>query len=79
MQPPVVLAVDADAEGLRTVERELLKRYATDYEVICLGSAEEALARLEALAEGGAPVALVLAALSLGERESSGEPDAART
>ena len=71
MQPPVVLAVDADAEGLRTVERELLKRYATDYEVICLGSAEEALARLEALAEGGAPVALVLAALSLGERESS--------
>ncbi len=71
MRPPVLLAVDADAEGIRTVERELLKRYATDYEVICLGSAEEAQARLEALADGSTRVALVLAALALGERESS--------
>ena len=70
MQPPVLLVVDADAVGIRTLERELVKRYATDYEVICLASAEEARARLEALAGGSTRVALVLAALSLGERES---------
>jgi thioredoxin reductase (NADPH) len=62
MRRPVLLAVDGDAEGLREVERELLERYARDYDVVCLPSAAKALARLEELADEGAPVALVLAA-----------------
>ena len=65
MQRPVLLAVDGDAEGLRNVERELLERYARDYEVVCLGSATEALRRLDELADAGEPVALVLAATAL--------------
>ena len=63
--PPVLFAVDGDAAGLRAVERELLERYARDYEVVCLASAREAGTRLAAFAEGGTPVALVLAAAVL--------------
>ena len=65
MRRPVLFAVDGDAAGLRDVERELLERYARDYDVVCLASATEARSRLEALAEDGAPVALVLAAAIL--------------
>ena len=50
MRPPVLLAVDVDADGLRDVERELDDRYARHYEILCLSSAAEARARLEALA-----------------------------
>ena len=53
MRPPVLLAVDEDESGLRDVERELVDRYARHYEVVCLASAAEARARLEALAERG--------------------------
>ncbi len=65
MRRPVLFAVDGDAAGLRDVERELLERYARDYEVVCLASATEARTRLGAFAEDGTPVALVLAAAVL--------------
>ncbi len=65
MHRPVLFAVDGDAAGLREVERELLERYARDYEIVCLASASQARTRLEALAREGAPVALVLAAAAL--------------
>ena len=65
MRRPVLFAVDGDAGGLRAVERELLERYARDYEVVCLASATEARTRLGAFAEDGTPVALMLAAAVL--------------
>ena len=65
MRRAVLFAVDGDAAGLRDVERELLERYARDYEVVCLASATEARTRLGAFAEDGTPVALVLAAAVL--------------
>jgi len=59
---PVLVAVDEDADALRVVERELLDRYARSYRVVCVRSAQEALAALEALSATGDEVALVLAA-----------------
>lgn len=61
---PVVLVVDDDPRALRDVERELRDRYTRSYRVICLASAGEALAELQALAVAGEDVALVLAAQS---------------
>jgi thioredoxin reductase (NADPH) len=59
---PVLLAVDEDEQSLRDVERELVDRYARSYRVVCVSSAPEALAELEALAAAGEDVALVLSA-----------------
>lgn len=61
MSVPVLLAVDDDAHSLSDVERELLDRYARSYRVVCVPSAEEAMAELEKLAAAGEDVALVLA------------------
>jgi thioredoxin reductase (NADPH) len=58
---PVLLAADDDPAALERIERELTRRYASDYEVICEPSAPQALARLERLRAAGADVALVLA------------------
>jgi thioredoxin reductase (NADPH) len=58
---PVLFAVDEDAQSLREVERELVDRYSRSYRVLCVPSAEEATAKLEALAAAGEDVALVLA------------------
>ena len=68
---PVLLAVDEDERSLRDVERELADRYSRSYRVVCVSSAEEAMAELEALAAAGEDVALVLAAQSL-ERDERG-------
>jgi thioredoxin reductase (NADPH) len=61
MSGPVLLAVDDDPGVVRDVERELLDRYARQYSVMCVRSAEEAVASLEGLAADGEDVALVLA------------------
>ncbi len=61
---PVLLAVDEDARSLSAVERELVDRYSRGYQVVCLASAEDAMAELLARKEGGGDVALVLAAQS---------------
>ena len=61
MSTPVLVAVDADPDNMREVERELRNRYEPDYRVCCLGSSERALAALEELAADGEEVALVLA------------------
>ena len=42
MRRAVLFAVDGDAAGLRAVERELLERYARDYDVVCLASGQVA-------------------------------------
>ena len=64
---PVLLAVDEDERALRAVERELIDRYSRSYRVVCLSSAEEAMAELRALKEAGDDVALVLAAQSFAD------------
>jgi thioredoxin reductase (NADPH) len=69
---PVLFAVDEDARLLRAVERELVDRYGRSYRVVCVSSAEQALAELESLAAAGEEVALVLAPQSL-SRTSGGE------
>jgi thioredoxin reductase (NADPH) len=58
---PVVLAVDADPGSLERIEGELGRRYAADYRIICVSSADRALADLEGLRDRGEPVAVVLA------------------
>jgi thioredoxin reductase (NADPH) len=63
-QKPLILAVDADVDSRSRITSEL-QRYSSDYEVVCGGSSEDALATLEALREEGAPVAIVLAAQRL--------------
>jgi thioredoxin reductase (NADPH) len=68
---PVLLAVDEDKRSLSEVERELVDRYARSYRVICVASAAEAMAALEALAAAEEDVALVLAAPDLGETTGS--------
>ena len=68
---PVLLAVDEDARSLADVERELVDRYARSYRVVCVSSAEEAMAELEALAAAGEDVALVLSALWLSQTTGS--------
>ena len=72
MSTPVLLAVDPDPGSLSDVERELVDRYARGYRVVCVSSAAEATAELEALAGAGEDVALVLAAPEL-EETSGGE------
>jgi thioredoxin reductase (NADPH) len=63
---PVLLAVDEDERSLREVERELVDRYARSYRIVCVSTAADAMAELEALAKDGEDVALVLAAQWLG-------------
>ncbi len=60
MSAPALIAID-EPDALGDVERELSERYGHHYEVVCPRSPRDALARLEALAESGADVALVLA------------------
>ena len=65
---PVILAVDEDPQSLSVLERELTDRYARSYRVVCVASAEEARAQLEAAASAGEEAALVLAPERLGGR-----------
>ena len=58
---PTLLAVDDDPPALERIERELTRRYAGDYRVVCEPSATAALATLERLSADGDDVALVLA------------------
>ncbi len=56
-----IVAVDDDAAALGRVRRELERRYAADYDLVCAGSPEEAIAALARIAGEGGDVALVLA------------------
>jgi thioredoxin reductase (NADPH) len=58
---PVLFAVDDDALALERIERELTRRYASDYRVVCERSPAVALAKLADLEARGRDVALVLA------------------
>jgi thioredoxin reductase (NADPH) len=56
----VLVAVDDDPDARARLGREL-ERYERDYDVVVLDSADAAIARLDALAAAGRPVAIVLA------------------
>src|SRR3954468_9956237 len=62
MSLPVILAIDGDADALRTIDDTLCDRYGRDYRVECTGAPDQARALLEQLVEEQADVALVLAA-----------------
>jgi thioredoxin reductase (NADPH) len=71
---PVLLAVDDDPAALDRIERELTRRYASDYRVVCEGSSDAALAQLVELRRAGEDVALVLAGLiETGDRITGSE------
>src|SRR5688500_15040654 len=59
--PAVILAVDDDGDARAHIERVLLSRYGTDYEVLCEKDAAAATRRLEQLRADGRMVAVVLA------------------
>lgn len=63
MGKPTLAVVDDNTDDLRTIERELRKRYSADYDIVCELSAEAALHQLEALKAAGTQVALLLADL----------------
>jgi thioredoxin reductase (NADPH) len=58
---PRVLVVEDESEVRARIRGELERRYGADYRVRCVGSAVDALAKLEGWREAGDPVALVLA------------------
>ena len=60
MAKPVLLAVDDDVSVLRSVERDLSKKYAKDFRIVGADSGAAALKTLEALHVRGDPVALLL-------------------
>ena len=57
---PVLLSVDDDAEVLRAVERDLRRRYGSEYRVLRSDSGDSALEALQELKRRAAPVALLL-------------------
>ena len=59
---PILMAVDDHIQDLETVQRELLKRYGADYDVLANHSATSALRQLAEMRAAGAPVAILLAA-----------------
>ncbi len=60
MTRPILLALDEDIGELARIERELEDRYGRHYEVVCVGSPDEARTQLEHFATSGVEVALVL-------------------
>ncbi|MDP9072208.1 MAG: FAD-dependent oxidoreductase [Actinomycetota bacterium] len=57
---PVLFTVDDDADVLRAVERDLRRRYASDYRVLRADSGASALEALQELKRRATPVALLL-------------------
>jgi thioredoxin reductase (NADPH) len=57
---PVLLSVDDDPEVLRAVERDLRRRYGSEYRVLRSDSGDSALEALQELKRRAAPVALLL-------------------
>jgi thioredoxin reductase (NADPH) len=58
---PRILVVEDESEVRARIRGELERRYGSDYRVRCVGSATDALARIEGWRDAGDPVALVLA------------------
>ena len=63
--PPVLLIVDDDPQPRAVVEGELRKRYGADYQVICVGSADDPFRLLAKLRDDRRGVSIVLASQSM--------------
>ena len=61
MIQPILLALDGNVADLAHIKRELEERYGRHYEVVCVGSPDEACTQLKHFATSGVEVALVLA------------------
>jgi thioredoxin reductase (NADPH) len=61
MAKPVLLTVDDDPDVLRSVERDLRRKYAENYRIMRAGSGPEALDLLRKLEQRNDPVAVLLA------------------
>jgi thioredoxin reductase (NADPH) len=61
---PVLLIADDDPQARGVVEKELRKRYGADYEIICVGSADDPLRLLAKLRDDRRRVSVVLAGQS---------------
>jgi len=61
MAKPVILAVDDEPDVLNAVERDLRRRFGTEYRILKTSSGEEALASVHELKRRGTAVALLLA------------------
>jgi thioredoxin reductase (NADPH) len=61
MDKPILLTVDDDPEVLRAVERDLRRKYGSDYRVIRAESGRAALDALSQLKARGDPVAMLIA------------------
>ena len=59
---PILLAVHEQPRELEMIQRELVSRYAADYEIICEESVASALVRLDVLRVAGAQVLALFAA-----------------
>jgi hypothetical protein len=70
---PVILAVDDDLLALDRIVDELERRYGRDYDVRGEGSADAALARIDACVTNEQPLALVLSDQWLREPHVTGE------
>lgn len=62
MNKPAIFVVDDDTDSVATIQQELHRRYAADYQIVCGCSAPNALDELKALKESGTEVAILLAA-----------------
>jgi thioredoxin reductase (NADPH) len=78
MMSAAIVAVVEDPDVLDPVRAQLVDRYARHYRIECLRDPDEALALLEALADDGVEVALLLAAESAVEATEGALLDAAR-
>ena len=67
-----MVAVDDNPDQLRDVEQALRDRYAQHYDIVSVRSPEEALVRLEAYAQMGREVAIVLAGQGIGGMTGAG-------
>ena len=67
MEKPVLFVAGSRPEDLASVRRELLKRYAADYDVVCESPVDAALERLEGLRERGERVLALFAVEPLAE------------
>ena len=64
---PVLLIVEVNPQARGVVEGELRKRYGADYEVICVGSADDPLHVLAKLRDDQRRVSMVLAGRSMSQ------------
>ena len=71
MPNPILFVLDDEVESLHKVERELLRRYGDDYDVLTETSSSVALQRLEALVADGREVVVVFADLESPEMQGA--------